>query len=148
MSERFSAALGRKLVSRESAEELGPVTHIIVNVKDGKVTSVTTGKGRKAALVDWENIGGFGPDAVIVAGEGAVRPPRDDRERAAVEGKLELVGKRVLSDTGDSLGEASDVVFDPESGAVETLVIGEREVPASALLGVGSYALVVKAPAE
>jgi sporulation protein YlmC with PRC-barrel domain len=148
MSERFSAALGRKLVSRESAEELGPVTHIIVNVKDRKVTSVTTGKGRKAALVDWENIGGFGPDAVIVAGEGAVRPPRDDRERAAVEGKLELVGKRVLSDTGDSLGEASDVVFDPESGAVETLVIGEREVPASALLGVGSYALVVKAPAE
>jgi sporulation protein YlmC with PRC-barrel domain len=148
MSERFAAAAGRKVVSRASAEELGGVTHIVVDVKERKVTSLVVGKGRKAVLVDWEQVSGFGPDAVIVADESALHSPRDDHESAAANGKLELVGKRVLSDMGDGLGEVSDVVFDPTSGALETLVIGERETPATSVLGAGSYAVVVEAAAE
>jgi sporulation protein YlmC with PRC-barrel domain len=148
VSERFAAAEGRKVVSRTSAEELGAVTHIVVDVKRQKVTSLVVGKGRKAVLVDWDQVSGFGPDAVIVADDNALHTPRDDRESAAAGGKLELLGKRVLSDMGNDLGEASDVVFDPSSGTVETLVIGDREVPATSMLGAGSYAVVVKAPAE
>ena len=148
MSERFAAAGGRKVVSRTSAEELGAVTHIVVDVKERKITSLVVGKGRKAVLVDWDQVSGFGPDAVLVADDSAVHRPRDDHESAAADGKLELVGKRVLSDMGDDLGEVSDVVFDPTSGAIETLVIGERETPATTVLGAGSYAVVVKAPAE
>ncbi|MEA2197863.1 MAG: hypothetical protein QOJ25_1914 [Solirubrobacteraceae bacterium] len=146
MSERFTAAVGRKLISRTSAEELGRLSHIVVDVGTRQVTALVAGKGRKSALVDWDQVAGFGPDAVMVASEEALHRPRDERESAAADGKLELIGKRVLTDMGDGLGEASDVVFDPESGAVETIVIGEREVPASSLLGVGSYALVVQAP--
>jgi sporulation protein YlmC with PRC-barrel domain len=147
MSERFAAAVGRKLVSRASAEELGELTHLVVDVKHGKVSSLVVGKGRKAVLVDWDQVTGFGPDAVMVTDDGALHEPRDDHESAAVDGKLELIGKRVLSDKGEGLGEASDVVFDPASGTVETLVIGDREVPATSFLGAGSYAVVVKAPA-
>jgi sporulation protein YlmC with PRC-barrel domain len=148
MSERFTDAIGRKVVSRASAEELGRLTHIVVDVPQRQVRALVTGKGRKSGLVDWDQVGGFGPDAVMVVSEDALHRPRDAAESAAADGKLELVGKRVLSDTGDSLGEATDVVFDPESGAVESLTVGEREVPATSLLGVGSYAVVVKAPAE
>jgi sporulation protein YlmC with PRC-barrel domain len=148
MSERFTTAVGRKMVSRASAEELGSLTHIVVDVPHRKVTSLVMGKGRKAALVDWDQVSGFGPDAVMIADESALHQPRDDHEGAAADGKLELVGRRVLSDMGEELGEASDVVFDPASGAVETLVIGELEVPATSILGAGSYAVVVKAPAE
>jgi sporulation protein YlmC with PRC-barrel domain len=148
MSERFAAAEGRKVVSRTSAEELGDVSHVVVDVKDRQVTALVVGKGRKAVLVDWDQVNGFGPDAVIVADDDALHAPRDDHEKAAADGKLELLGKRVLSDMGDELGKASDVVFDPESGALETVVIGDRELPASSLLGAGSYAVVVKAPAE
>ena len=145
MSERFIAAVGRKFVSRTSAEELGALTHAAVDVKKRQVTSLVTGKGRKAARVDWDQVSGFGPDAVMVADESALHAPRDDHESAAVDGKLELIGKRVLSDMGEDLGEASDFVFDPATGAVETLVVGEKEVPATSLLGAGSYAVVVKA---
>ncbi|HEY5318579.1 MAG TPA: PRC-barrel domain-containing protein [Solirubrobacteraceae bacterium] len=148
MSERFAAAVGRKLVSRASAEELGALTHIVADVSRNKVASLVMGKGRKAVLVDWDQVSGFGPDAVMVADENALYAPRDDRESAAADGKLDLIGQRVLSDMGESLGEASDIVFDPASGVLETLVIGEREVPATSILGAGSYAVVVKAPAE
>jgi sporulation protein YlmC with PRC-barrel domain len=148
MSERFTDAIGRKVVSRASAEELGRLSHIVVDVGQRQVRALVTGKGRKSGLVDWDQVGGFGPDAVMVVSEDAWHRPRDAGESAAAHGNLELVGKRVLNDTGDSLGEATDVVFDPESGAVESLIVGEREVPATSLLGVGSYAVVVKAPAE
>jgi sporulation protein YlmC with PRC-barrel domain len=148
MSDRFTAALGRKVVSRTSAEELGELARLIVDVKRRQVTSLVVGKGRKAVVVDWAQVTGFGPDAVMVADEGALHQPRDDHEHDAADGKLELLGKRVLSDMGNELGEAGDVVFDPASGAVETLVVGEREVPAASLLGAGSFAVVVKAPAE
>lgn len=148
MSDRFAAASGRKIVSRTSAEELGKLSHIVVDVKRPQVTALVVGKGRKALLVAWEQVNGFGPDAVMVADESALHPPRDDRERAAADGKLELVGKRALSDMGNDLGTVSDVVFDPLTGVIEILVLGDREEPAGSLLGAGSFAAVVRAPAE
>jgi uncharacterized protein YrrD len=146
MSERFAAVEGRRMVSRTSAEELGALTHLVADVGQRKVTSLVMGKGRKAVLIDWDQVSGFGPDAVMIADESALHEPRDDHESEAADGKLELVGKRVLSDMGEDLGEVTDVVFDPASGALETVVIGEQEVPATSLLGAGSYAVVVKAP--
>jgi uncharacterized protein YrrD len=148
MSEHFAAAVGRKMVSRASAEELGNLTYIVVDIHKRKVSALVMGKGRKATLVDWDQVSGFGPDAVMITDESALHEPRDDHESAAAGGKLELVGRRVLSDMGEGLGESSDVVFDPASGALETLLIGEREVPAESILGAGSYAVVVKAPVD
>ena len=69
--------------------------------------------------------------------------PVDDHEKAAVDGKLDLVGKRALSDLGNELGKVDDVVFDPSTGQLESLVVGDQEYPATALLGAGSYAAVL-----
>ena len=148
MSDRFAATSGRKVVSGTSAEELGKLAHIVVDVKRPQVTSLVVGKGRKALLVAWEHVNGFGPDAVMVADDSALHPPRDDRERAAADGKLELVGKRALSDMGNDLGTVTDVLFDPLTGVIETLVLGDREQPATSLLGAGSYAAIIRAPAD
>ena len=71
--------------------------------------------------VEW-----VGPDAVMVVDEGALRMPADDRERAATEGKLELVGKRALSERGTELGELDDVTSTPNRNLQE-LVIGDRQ---------------------
>jgi uncharacterized protein YrrD len=94
-------------------------------------------------VVDWDQISGFGPDAVMVGDEGALRAPADDRERLAADGKLGLVGKRALSETGNELGTVDDVTFDPDTGALDALRIAGREIPASTLLGSGSYAAVL-----
>lgn len=148
MSDGFAAASGRKVVSRKSAEDLGTLAHIVVDVSRIRVASLVVGKGRKALLVDWEDVSGFGPDAVMVSDESALHPPRDDREKAAADGKLELVGKPALADTGNGLGTVTDVRFDPATGNLESLVMGDREEPAASLLGAGSFAAVVRAPAE
>jgi sporulation protein YlmC with PRC-barrel domain len=143
MSETFRAAVGRKAVSRASAEDLGPVRHLVVDVEHKQVSAVVIGKGRKARIVDWTDLSGFGPDAVMVVDDGALRVPVNDHEKAAVDGKLDLVGKRALSDLGNELGKVDDVVFDPSTGQLESLVVGDQEHPAAALLGAGSYAAVL-----
>ena len=143
MSESFRQSVGRKVVSRARAEELGAVNHLLIDAQQREVAAIVIGRGKKARLVDWAQLSGFGPDAVMVIDEGALRPPVDGRERDGADGKLELVGKKALSERGNELGNIDDVTFDAQSGALEDLVIGERSVPAAALLGSGSYAAVL-----
>jgi sporulation protein YlmC with PRC-barrel domain len=143
VSESFRRSAGRKVVSRSSAKELGSVGHLLVDARQRRIAAVVIGRGKKAQLVDWAQLSGFGPDAVMVVDEGALRPPSDDRERAAAAGKLELVGKRALSERGNELGELDDVTFDADTGVLEDLLIGARRVHAGALLGSGSYAAVL-----
>jgi sporulation protein YlmC with PRC-barrel domain len=148
MSDSFRNANGRKVVSRASARDLGAVSHLLVDADQRRIAAVVVGRGKKARLVDWAEVSGFGPDAVMVGDEGALRSPVDDRERAGADGKLDLVGKRALTKRGNELGTLDDVTFDPATGAVEMLRIGDREVPAGSLLGSGSYAVVLDAGQE
>jgi uncharacterized protein YrrD len=83
MSDSFRRATGRKVISRASAQDLGAVSHLLVDVERREIVGVIIGRGKKARLVDWAQLSGFGPDAVMVGDEGALRPPADDRERAA-----------------------------------------------------------------
>jgi sporulation protein YlmC with PRC-barrel domain len=122
---------------------LGSVSHLLVDAGQRRVAAVIIGRGKKAQLVDWARLSGFGPDAVMVTDEGALRSPSDDREQAAAAGKLELLGKRTLSERGNELGELRDVTFDADTGVLEELLIGARRVPARSMLGSGSYAVVL-----
>lgn len=148
MSDSFTRAAGRKVVSRSSAQELGTVNHLLVDAELRRIAAVVIGRGKKAQLVEWAQVSGFGLDAVMVTDEGALRPPADDRERAAADGKLELLGKRALSEAGNELGELDDVTFDAGTGALEELLIGDRRIPAGSLLASGSYAAVFSRSAE
>ena len=87
MSDSFRGSSGRKVMSRSSASELGSVSHLLVDARQRRIAAVVMGRGKKAQLVDWAQLSGFGPDAIMVVDEGALRPPGDDRERAAAEGK-------------------------------------------------------------
>ncbi len=144
MTDSFREAHGRKVVSRATAEALGELSHMVVDSSRRRVSAVVVSKGKKHAfVVDWEHISGFGPDAVMVESEDTLRPPADDHEQEAVDGKLELVGKRVLSERGNDHGSITDVEFDPDSGDVGSVLVGEERIPATDLLGVGSYAAVL-----
>jgi len=143
VSESLRSAIGRKVISRASAEALGVVAHVLIDPQRRAVAGLVVGKGKKAQLINWDQINGFGPDAVVVSGEAALRPPVDDGERRAASGALELVGKRALSEAGNELGQLDDITFDSSTGVLEVLRIGETDLPAGSLLGGGSYAAVL-----
>jgi len=145
VSERFTAAQGRKVVSRASAEELGSVSRLVVDTATRRIVLVVVGKRRSARVVHWDDFSGFGADAAIVGEDTSLREPENDHEQAGAKGRLELLGARALSDRGNELGKVDDVLFDPDTGALEAIIVGDHEAPASSLLGVGSYAVVLRA---
>ena len=47
-----------------------------------------------------------------------------------------------LSQQQRTIGQISDVRFDPETGTIESFVLDEREQSPASLLGAGSYAAI------
>ncbi|MEU0202950.1 MULTISPECIES: PRC-barrel domain-containing protein [unclassified Streptomyces] len=134
----FSQARGLPVLTLTEAEEIGVVRSLTVDAASGVVTHVRVrGRhSRKETVLAWGALHAIGPDAVLV---------RSTAAPAEVPPHHELAGLRILAETGDELGTVQDVAFEPETGRVETVVSARGEVPADRLLGLGDYALVVRA---
>jgi uncharacterized protein YrrD len=146
---RLTEADGRPVISRASAETLGELKHVIVDVPARRIAALHVAGGRRnARLIDWSSIVGFGADGIVVEDEAVARPPADDRESAVAAGKLDLDGRQVLSDGGDSLGPLTDIVFDEGSGALVALACGDDEHAADRLRAIGPYCVILRAAPE
>jgi uncharacterized protein YrrD len=146
---RITEADGRPVISRASAETLGELKHVVIDVPARRIAALHVAGGRRnARLVDWSSIVGFGPDGIVVGDESAARPPADDHESAIAAGKLDLDGREVLSDGGDSLGHLTDVVFDEGSGVLVAFAVGEAEHAAERLRAIGPYCVILRAAPE
>lgn len=136
----FSEAIGRRVVSRDDAEAHGDLSSFVVDAQASKVVALVVGSGRKATAFSWDQVTGFGPDAVLVEG-----PPADpDQTKDAASGRNDPLGKRLLTVLGEEIGTVSDLEFDPETAEVRALRSDAgSDVAADRLRGVGSYAVVV-----
>lgn len=141
---RFSEAVGRKVVSTGSAETVGKVDGFVVDPESRAVIALALKKTDGGDTLPWSNIVGFGADAVTVSGADQIGDA--SRQVDALSGKdRALLGKRVLSTSGDELGKVDDVEFDPASGRVTTLLGPPDGIAGARLVGIGSYAVVVRA---
>jgi hypothetical protein len=101
----------------------------------------TSGSG---SMLPWPGINAFGADAVTVTGADRLVLP--DRELGELDSKPHaILRKRVLTSAGYEIGTVRDVEFDPADGRLITLLMDEHNWDGQALLGVGSYAVVVRA---
>lgn len=139
----YSDANGRKVVSTSTAETVGKIDGFVVDPSRRSVIALEVKKSETGDVLLWQDIEGFGDDAVTVTGADKIvdAPAEID----ALLGKdHELKGKRVLTTSGLELGKVRDVEFDPQTGAITTIVLKGHEIPGSALTGVGSYAVVIQ----
>jgi uncharacterized protein YrrD len=98
----------------------------------------------EADILLWTGLTAFGRDAVTVPSADAFVTP--DPEIAILADKHhDVLGHRVLDASGRELGTVKDVDFDLESGAVTSVITDRTEIPGEAVIGLGSYALVVRA---
>ncbi|MEV5439280.1 PRC-barrel domain-containing protein [Streptomyces sp. NPDC052682] len=133
----FSQARGLPVVTLTDADELGVVRSLIVDAASGAVTHVQVRgrRPRKETVLPWDALHAVGPDAVLVRSAAPVGLPPQH----------ELLGRRVLTEAGDAHGTVQDAVFDPATGRVQAVRTTLGELPADRLLGLGDYALVVRA---
>jgi sporulation protein YlmC with PRC-barrel domain len=138
---RLSEVAGTKVMSRTSAQKVGKVERVLVDVPPRRVMAVQIGRDE---VVDWESVSGLGTDAVVVEDEDRVRAAADAREERAIAGDYDWKGKRVLTDLGHELGTVTDVEIDEVTGALEVVETTEGRLPASRLHAIGSYCVVVR----
>jgi uncharacterized protein YrrD len=142
----FSRARKRNVVNTTTATRVARVDSFVVLPGPARVALLRLGKVSGAGtLLAWEDLQGFGPDAVTVATDAVIRPARDAWERRAEDNDLEIMGKRVLTERGMELGPVTDVDFDPETGAVTSLITKTETIAGRRLIGLGGYAVVVSA---
>lgn len=140
----FSEARKRNVVNTTTATRVARVDGFVVLPGPARVALLRLGKVHGGGtLLAWDDVQGFGPDAVTVATDAVIRPARDALEQRAEDNDLELMGKRVLTEQGMELGPVADVDFDPETGAVISLITKAETIDGQRLIGLGGYAAVV-----
>ncbi len=133
---RASEAKGRQVVSTADAATLGKVDLLLVDPATAQVVAVRLSKASAGRdFLRWTDIASFGPDAVTVASA----DPLTDKP-----GGVDVLGARLLEESGDELGKATDFEFDSIDGSVQTLFAEDAEIRGNRMLALGSYALMVR----
>ncbi|MFF3516250.1 PRC-barrel domain-containing protein [Streptomyces sp. NPDC002573] len=136
----FSEARGLPVVTLGEAREIGALASLALDAAAGRITHLRVAgpHGRKETAVAWNALHAVGADAVIVASDVPPDPgPPGQRH--------EVLGILVLSEEGEERGTVQDLVFDPSTGRIDKVVTTLGEVAGDRLLGLGDYALVVRA---
>lgn len=144
----YSDLKGRKLVDTSTADTAGKVDGFLLDPSSRSVVALEFKKTDHGSTVAWSDLTAVGADAVTVAGASVIVDAEGHlADLATKDGQV--LKKRVLSDAGEDLGSVHDIDLDPQSGALLELIVGEKKhrhsVAGARLLGVGSYAVVVKA---
>jgi uncharacterized protein YrrD len=141
---RFSDAMGRKVVSTSTADTVGQIDDFVVDPVARRVVALSLKKTDTGEVLRWGAITAFGSDAVTVSGAEQVTDA--DADISMLLGKdHRLLGKRVLTSLGEQIGTVADVEFDADSGGITAITLHDGQVDGSYLVGVGSYAVVVRA---
>lgn len=142
----FSQALGRRVVSTSDAETVGIIDGYVLDPAQQQVLALTLKKtAGNGDVLPWKDVLAFGDDAVTV--ERSTLIVEADERIAELRGKHHVIAKKqVLTTSGQMIGKVHDVDFDSSDGRIAFLVLdNHNQVDGSNLLGVGSYAVVVRA---
>jgi uncharacterized protein YrrD len=145
---RLRDAEGERVLSRATAEQLGTLRHVVVDPLTRRIVALhVDGRRKRAQFVDWERIVGFGPDAIVVESEDALRGPAGDAEVAIASGKRPVIGQLALSERGDGMGAVQDLEFDEASGALLGVVTEAGTHPPERLRAIGRYCVILRTQA-
>lgn len=141
------AALGRRVVAVDTAEDIGTVKAFVLDQTGRRITQLHVAGGRRSAqLVNWSDLTAFGSDAVMVASQRAVTDSVQERADEMVRGHVETLGARVLDTGGFERGTVTDIEFDPDDGTVLAAVGVDSRWAGDAIRALGSYALIIDPP--
>lgn len=141
---RFSEAKNRKIISTSGANTVGRLNEFIVDPRTAHVVALKLKKAQgKGNTLSWNHLKSFGQDAIIVESADMIRPAEGDLATLC-DKRRRVLGKRILTERGEQVGKVRDVEFDPDSGQVRAIITENGEIEGPRILGLGSYALVVR----
>lgn len=141
----FSETHDRKVVSTDTADTIGRLHSYVVDPAAQRIVALTLTKTPvDGTVLPWRDITGFGADAITAAGLHLLVEPDDELASLAAKAHT-IVGKQVLTTAGCHIGTVADVDFEPTTGTITALLLGEQSIAGHRLIGAGSYAVIIAA---
>lgn len=139
---RAGEITGRPVVTVETGEDIAEVRDVVFSHDNGFLVGFTLNKrgwlsGPLKQVLPWSEVQGLGPDAVMVANREALQQPGEHADFGRGDGD-DVVGGRVITDSGNELGEVTDLVLDVDVDAEDARVVGYEIGGASVEQGPGS----------
>ncbi|MGW1600479.1 PRC-barrel domain-containing protein [Streptomyces eurythermus] len=137
----FTQVQGLPVITADEAEPLGRVESLTIDAPTGSIACLRlSGAPRHITAIAWHAVEAVGRDAVIVRSRAAADPGQ-----GSLPAHQEALGRRVLTEHGAAHGTVKDIAFDNTTGRVRTLYTALGDISGDRLLGIGSYAVVVRA---
>lgn len=119
--QKASEIIGRAVVAREGAEDVGKIKDLVVDPSGRQVLGFVVGEGllKSTKVAPWMGIQAIGPDSVIVsASTSIVKVAEAPDIKAVLDKDLSIRGLRLQTTDGKDLGKIDDFQFDEKTGAV------------------------------
>ncbi|MEO7449036.1 MAG: PRC-barrel domain-containing protein [Humibacillus sp.] len=97
--------------------------------------------GPLSTVLRWSDVAALGSDAVMISGDHALTDPSAG-DKGYSGGIGDILGSRVLTDTGTDLGEVVDVIVEVQGDGDECDVVGYEIVSSDALENAGTKVLM------
>lgn len=120
--QKASEIIGRAVVAREGAEDIGKIKDLVVEPSGRQVLGFVVGGGlfSRARVAPWMGVQAIGPDSVILAAATSVVKVNEAPDiKAVLDKELSIRGLRIQTTEGKDLGKIEDFLFDEKTGAVQ-----------------------------
>lgn len=127
---KASELVGRAVIDMDAAEKLGKIKEVIVQPDGERVAGFVVargenilGSGGTLRSIPASALNAIGPDAIVVHGAGLA-----DRSGTELEGlprMSDVIGHKMVTQTGRLLGSIDDILIDEKDGAVIGFIVGE-----------------------
>lgn len=149
--------VGLPVVTLAQAAKVGTIRDLVIDPSRRAVSALLLAEANQqqpSRQVPFESVRRVGPDAVMIEDEAAVAPiPEQWPLQTLCAGSFRLLGLRVLTEGGRTVGTVSDVVVDERSGLIERyqlsagplrdVISGRISIPASTPRSMGAEYMVV-----
>ncbi len=144
-----TSEVAKRPVVTMAGEAVAQIKDIVYAAGGGAVGGFTlAGRGRfsgpKSEALGWPQVAALGTDAVMIADESALMAKDDVVAASAASGGSggNILGSRVLTDTGTDLGKVVDVIIEISEGSEHCDVVGYEVDPSEALGNQGTKVLL------
>jgi uncharacterized protein YrrD len=114
--------IGQPVLSFADGRRLDTVKDLVLSGNDDSVLALLVDEGgllSSSRVVPFEAIRSFGRDAVVIEDAQSIVSASNSKEINRILNRDEkLLGKKVVTDTGDGLGSISDMYFDDHTGRI------------------------------
>lgn len=144
-----TSEIAKRPVVTMSGDDIAQIRDVVYSADGGSVRGFTLAgrgllSGPKSSVLPWGKVAALGADAVMIADEGAL----EDRATLIGAGdsptapRGDVLGSRVLTDTGTDLGAVVDVVIEVQGARDAADVVGYEIESSEALENSGTRVLM------